>query len=109
MSVISGAVTIKVSSDALQKKAAEVSSRITSVSNRFTELEQIIRSTKHYWIGEAGDVHRSLYEERKSDVQLMIRRLREYPTELLQISGNYVAAEKTVEDSFSGLGGDVII
>lgn len=104
-----GTVEIRVSTSELRRQAAEVSRRVQSLATRFSELERTVSGTKSYWIGEAGDLHRQLYAERKDDIETMLRRLREHPVDLLKISGNYEQTEETVATSFGTLRGDVIL
>lgn len=103
-----GNVTIKVSTQALKQQADEVSRRISNLTARFAEMESVVRSTRGYWVGPAGDMHRSVYDEQKDDVQEMLRRLREHPTDLLKIAGIYDATEKKLENSFQTLEETVI-
>lgn len=104
-----GAVEVRVSTAELRRQAAEVSRRVESLTARFSELEYTVSGTRGYWIGEAGELHRQLYAERKDDIETMLRRLREHPVDLLKISGNYEQAEQAVAESFETLRGDVIL
>ena len=74
----------------------------------FEDLERIINRTNYYWIGEAGDMHRSLYQEQKENVDEMIRRLKEHPQDLLTIAQNYVQTEQAVEAVANRLSGNAI-
>lgn len=103
-----GNATIKVSTDVLVAKAQEVTQSINSMSNCFDELETAISRTSYYWIGEAGDMHRKLYQEQKDEVAEMMKRLREHPRDLVTIAQNYEAAEKSVTEVANMLSGDVI-
>lgn len=103
-----GNVTVKVSTDVLKRQANEVSRRISSLTTRFVQLESVVRNTRGYWIGEAGEMHRSVYEEQKEDVELMLRRLKEHPTDLLRIAGIYEETEAKQVDLFQSLEENVI-
>ncbi len=103
-----GTVEVRVSTAELRRQAAEVSRRVESLTARFSELERTVNSTKGYWLGEAGELHRRFYAERKDDIETMLRRLREHPTDLLRISGNYEQTEEIVAESFNTLRGDAI-
>lgn len=103
-----GNATIKVSTDVLVTKAQEVTQRINSMSNCFDDLETVIGRTSYYWIGEAGDMHRKLYQEQKEDVAEMMKRLKEHPKDLIAIAQNYSEAEKSVTEVANILSGDVI-
>ena len=105
---IIGDVHIKVSTDILNDKAQTVSKSISNMANCFEDLERIVNRTSYYWIGEAGDLHRKLYQEQKSKVEEMLKRLKEHPKDLAAIAQNYQAAEMKVTQVANALSGDVI-
>ena len=105
---ITGSVAVKVSSEALVTQAEEVRRLGNDMKRRFEVLEDIMSKTKYYWLGEAGELHRKLYNEQKDAISQMLRRLMEHPDDLLMISGNYKAAESKNVQSASVLDADVI-
>lgn len=105
---IGGNISIKVQPEILAQKSQEVSTGIRKLSSCFDDLERIVNRTSYYWAGEAGDRHRRLYREQKGNVDEMMRRLKEHPKDLLEISQNYMQTEKTVETIANELSGDVI-
>ena len=108
MAGITGAVQIKVDPQLMRSQAEEVRRLGTDMQNRFKELETIMGRTKNYWIGDAGDLHRKIYDERKNDIEMMLKRLREHPDDLMQISANYDEAERVNVSNIAPLPGDVI-
>ena len=104
-----GSVSVKVSPEVLITQAEEVRRLGNDMRNRFQVLENTMARTRGYWIGEAGELHRKLYEEQKDNVDQMLRRLLEHPDDLLAISENYKAAEKTNVASATVLDADVIV
>ena len=107
MSIV-GNVAVKVSPEMLVTQAEEVRRLANDMKRRFEVLEDIMDSTKGYWLGEAGELHRKLYDEQKDDISQMLRRLLEHPDDLLMISGNYKAAESKNVQSALVLDADVI-
>lgn len=105
---IGGDIFIKVKPEVLVDKSQAVSASIRKMANCFDDLERIINRTSYYWIGEAGDMHRRLYQEQRENVDEMMRRLKEHPEDLLTISQNYAQTERAVEAIASELSGDVI-
>jgi len=103
-----GDVEVKVTPAVLRQKAAEVSDRIGRVQVLFSELESLIRGTRSYWIGEAGDTHRMEYMEQKDNIAEILRRLQLHPVDLLKISGNYIEGEDEVLGNVSLLQTDAI-
>lgn len=105
---IGGDVVIKVEPEVLVEKSQEVSASIRKMASCFEDLERIINRTNYYWIGEAGDMHRRLYQEQKENVDEMMRRLKEHPQDLLTIAQNYVQTERAVEAVANQLSGNAI-
>lgn len=105
---IIGDVHIKVNTAVLNDKAQAVSRSVTNMANCFEQLERIINATSYYWIGEAGDMHRKMYQDHKEQIDEMFKRLKEHPTDLMTIAQTYVAVDKEVQSLESELPGDVI-
>ena len=103
-----GIATIKVSTEALEAQAEEVRRLGNDMTIRFNTLQETMDKTLGYWIGEAGDLHRKLYNEQKDNVAQMLVRLLEHPDDLLAISENYKAAEKVNVQAATLLDEDII-
>ena len=103
-----GSVAVKVSQEVLVTQAEEVRRLGNDMKKRFELLEETMDRTKNYWIGEAGELHRKLYNEQKDDVAQMLRRLLEHPDDLLAISENYRVAESRNVQSASALDANLI-
>ena len=105
---ITGDVQIRVNSAVLNSKAQSVSTSIKNMENCFEQLETIINRTSYYWIGEAGDLHRKIYKNQKPQVEEMMKRLKEHPTDLMTIAQTYDTAEAAVQSIAAELPGDII-
>lgn len=103
-----GTVMVKVSPEVLVTQAEEVRRLGKDMQQRFQTLQNTIERTRGYWIGEAGELHRKLYDEQKDDINQMLRRLLEHPDDLLQISENYKMAESKNVNSATLLDADII-
>lgn len=99
---------VKVNTTVLKNKAQAVSRSIQAMERQFDQLERRISATSYYWVGEAGDQHRKLYAEQKRNVEEMIKRLKEHPTDLLTMAQIYDSAEAAVKSMAAGLPGDII-
>ena len=106
---ISGNVQIKVNPEDLIAKAETVTQYINKVVSSFDSISEIINGTNYYWIGEAGDLHRKMYNEEKDNIDTMFRRLKEHPRDLMTMAGAYADTEKAVEAMATELPGDVIV
>lgn len=105
---ILGDVEVKVSTDVMVAQADEVSRLVADMKNQFNAISQFVTATKGYWIGEAGELHRSLYEKEKDDIALMLNRLSEHPGDLKAMAANYVSAENTNIETAQMLDVDII-
>ena len=104
----SAGFVLKVTPQQLKIKADQVSKEVDEMTKAFAQLAQIVSRTSHYWIGEAGDAHREIYEKNKDDIEVILRKLREHPTDLLMMAGVYEETEIKVENISMQLPEDVI-
>lgn len=105
---IIGEVQVKVNPAVLNEKAQSVSKSIRSMEDSFEQLERIISRTSYYWIGEAGDLHRRIYQENKPKIEEMMKRLKEHPVDLMNMAQIYNSVEAAVRSTVSELPEDVI-
>lgn len=105
---IIGDIQVKVNSAVLIEKAQSVSESITSMANYFGQLEKIVNRTSYYWTGEAGDLHRNIYQEQKTQIEEMMKRLKEHPVDLMAMAQTYDNAEAAVRSVAAELPGDII-
>lgn len=106
---IGGQVDFKVTPEILNAKAGEVTTDIDKMTNDFEAAASIVARTKYYWIGEAGELHRKIYEDQKEDIADVLRRWREHPRDLQMIAQTYTAAEREVSAIAGSLPNDVIV
>jgi len=106
--MITGEVKVKVTPGELEAAADGVTQKLRGMRESLGSLEQIVARTKGYWIGEAGDLHRRLYEEERESVEEIMRRLEEHPVDLRMIACNYVTVEQKVRAVAESLPDDVI-
>lgn len=102
-------VIIKVSTDALQAKAETVDRLIETMVRQYDDLYRHIKSIAGYWKGEASVKSMECCENDYRFVTEMLQRLREYPNDLRETAGIYVAAEQSVTELSSPLPVDVIL
>lgn len=101
-------VQIRVSTEQLRAKAEEVSRLAGLLKTSMDNLEQKIVATKSYWIGEAGDLHRSVFNEKRDDIANMLKRLNEHPRDLIAIADVYEGVEREVSSMSQSLDEEVI-
>ncbi len=105
---IQGNVEIKVKDDALLSAASTLKDRISDMRSSYDKVMEIVQKTGGYWIGLAGDAHRSAFLEQQDDIDQIVRRLSEHPDDLLKIANLYVEAEKKSAEVPASLGADLI-
>ncbi len=102
-------IQLKVSPDVMKAKAQEITGQISSISKSWQEMCNIINKSKGYWEGDAGDYHRKAFDENKSDVEELLKRLKEHPGDLLTMAGIYTQAEAEAQALASSLPEDIIV
>lgn len=103
-----GTASVKVSTEQLAAQAAEVRRYGNDMKKNFKLLSDTLDKTKNYWLGEAGEAHRKMYEEQKDAIDEMLRRLLEHPGDLEAIAGNYQQAESINVTTAQGLPDSII-
>lgn len=92
----------------MTNQAAEVRRLANAAKVDFQAMKEIMEKTRNYWIGEAGDLHRKLYDDQKDDIDVMLRRILEHPTDLEQMAGIYTQAENTNVSTAQALPSDAL-
>ena len=100
---------IKVSTDILRAKEDVVTGKVSEMEGGLNEMKQVVMRTANYWIGEGGDARRNSYINQQAFVEEMVKRLKEYPMDLLKMAGIYEEAEKDNEEIPHALSADVIV
>ncbi len=102
-------VELQVEPQVLFEQASNMNGILTKMKSQLDTIEQIFKSTENNWTGEAADLYRSQYEEKKAIAEEIILRLQEHPKDLIEISGVYSSTEKANEDLSDSLPADVIV
>lgn len=108
MAMDGSGVEIKVQPDVLNAKASEVSSSISRMEQLFDTVQSTVARTKYYWIGEAGELHRRMFEEQKDDVETLLKRLKEHPVDLQKIAKTYIDTEQQQTEASSQMSSNLI-
>lgn len=103
-----GGQNIAVDTNRMLLSAEDVLRLVISMRRHFNNIENSMKKTNGYWIGEAGDVHRKLYEDKKEEINRILLRLQEHPEDLQQIAANYLGVVKTNTAVSSQLATNVI-
>lgn len=104
-----GDYTLKVTPEILQTKAAELNALIENNKRLFEAIEQKMNASFNYWQGEAADAYRNRYKNKKSDIEIMFRRLKEHVTDLNSIAATYTKVENINVQMAESLPQDVLV
>lgn len=102
-------IMLKVTPNELKTKANQISGEIKDFESYWKRIENIISSSKGYWVGEASNAHQKQLKDVSPDMIEIIKRLKEHPTDLLSMAGIYQEAETQAEALAAALPADVII
>lgn len=100
---------LRVTPEVLQQKAGEFTNIVNTIQRHFNQVEDIASRTKGYWQGEAGTQDRESYASYKEDIQFIIRRLEEHPTDMLTMAGIYSDVEQRVMETNAVLQTNLIV
>lgn len=102
-------IILRVTPEILERKADEFTGIIQEIKGHFDKIQRIAAKTKGYWQGEAGEQDRIGYASYQDDIDFVLRRLQEHPTDLLSMAGIYREAERDVASTNAALKTDQIV
>lgn len=91
-------MVLSVSPEELLSASGQLSGYIQTLQESFNDMKQTMSSTVGYWVGEAGDAHRQLYEEQVANTAEIIDRYREHVVDLNSMAGVYSDAEQSASN-----------
>lgn len=100
--------SILVDTNRMINKAEAVSSAIGDVERTFSELQRVVARTSGYWIGDAGDHHRNMFNEERDDIAWILTRLKEHPKDLKLMANNFETTERKLTEVNQKLRSDYI-
>lgn len=89
-----GELTISTTPEQMQAAASELSGYISEMSECFQQMRNTMTQTGSYWIGEAGEAHRKLYQDQVQKIEEIIARYNEHVRDLNEMAGVYTEAEQ---------------
>lgn len=102
-------INLKVSQDILKSKANEIQSQIIRLESAWNRLEQLVKNTKVYWIGDASNSHQRQFQDYQDDMRRLLKRLKEHPEDLLKMADVYEKSERSALQIAQTLPEDVIV
>jgi WXG100 family type VII secretion target len=101
-------VELKVRPEDLISQAENVNSKVQAAKNAFTEMSDTIKRTASYWIGDAGDKHRALFDKMSPKMEDIFAEFMQHSTNLREIAAKYTDAETANVSVAEPLKSDVI-
>ena len=101
-------IVLKVKPEVLKSKSNEISQNINKIERQLDNIGKVIIGTKKYWEGDASNMHQKHYKTFQDDIPMVIKRLKEHPTDLLKMANIYDETEKTNQSLATKLPSDVI-
>ena len=99
---------IKVKTEDMVRIADDFKTKVNTMQTAVNDTEELLKATSSYWIGDGGNKKRKDFAERKKEAEEVIRRLTEYPGDLLKMAGIYVTAENENAERPAELPTDII-
>lgn len=91
--------TLKVSPEEMQAAASELSGYVSTMNECFQQMKNTMDQTAIYWVGEAGNAHRDLYQAQVQKTEEIIARYNEHVRDLNTMAGVYAEAEAQAEEA----------
>lgn len=100
---------LTVSPGELKRGAAQIESQIADAQKNWRSLCAAAETAKHYWEGDAADCRRRMFEETKQEMESVLWRLKNHPSNLLKMAGIYSDAEEKSLQMTASLPDDAIL
>jgi WXG100 family type VII secretion target len=97
-----------VTPERLLEKSQSVLSGVSKIKGNFQTMEQKMKQTSSYWVGEAGSLYRKTYSQFKDETEEILGRLKEHAEDLNVMAGIYHIVEGNVQQISNALPDDVI-
>lgn len=105
---MSGAV-LRVDPQVMYAKSREAALMLEKMRRCYEKMDETVRRSEGYWLGEAGELHRTTYRRYQEESENVFRRLQEHVAELNQMGQVYEEAERAAEKAVEDLSSNVIL
>ena len=102
-------VTVKISTEQLAQASGDIAGKVNALKAAFEAMTEAMNRTDSYWLGEAGEAHRSAYRKMQPHQQEALKRLEEQSQDLAKIAGVWEETEQQIKELNVNLPDDVII
>lgn len=98
MANVSSGISLVVSPQEMIKKSGEVSNAIVRMEAAYDLIKTMVYNTSQYWEGEAGNSFRNLFQDKQDEMETMLKRLKDHPSNLLKMAGLFTDNEGKLEE-----------
>lgn len=100
--------TIRVTPEQLYGAAEDVIRKTGLAKTAFADMHDTVKRTNSFWLGEAADAHRALFEAQVPQIEAILTRFDAHASHLREIAANYVSAETQITTAAEELPDNVI-
>ena len=86
---------LTVSPEEMQAAATELNGYVVQMQSSFNTMKKLMENSAQYWVGDAGNAHRSMYQEQVEQTEQIVARYTEHVRDLNAMAGVYSQAEQT--------------
>ena len=106
---VGSGITILVDTEELKTVSESVRQYVGEMQAAYDSLGRAVTAMGEYWIGEASEKERQAFFSQKDNIEGAMRRLSEYPVDLMTMAGVYEEHEDSNAEIPGGLFGDVLL
>ena len=99
---------IRVDPEIMMEKSSAIEGKVRTLTECIGRFENKVNATSYYWIGEAGELYRSLYRESQDEMAEIIERISSLAGKLHGIAQQSSENEKEVTELAESLMDQVI-
>ena len=100
--------TIQVTPEILVETSGNVEKYAEKIRSTYAGMQDKVRQTESYWVGDAGNLQRTLFARQNSDMEEIVRRFVQQAEKLQKIAQTYSGARASVNEVVLDLPSDVI-
>ena len=104
-----GMIRIVAKPDQLKTTSEAAAAQIRIMQGEWSAITNVVKNTNNYWKGNAADQKRAAFAKKEQEINDILHRFQQYPTELMEIAGVYETGEKQNVSTAQMLSSDVIV
>ncbi len=102
-------IVLRVDPQAMYEKSGQAQIMLDNMRRCYNQMNTTVNRSESYWVGEAGELHRSIYRNYQKEAETIFRRLQEHVDELRLMGEKYETTERAATNAVEVLSSDVIM